>query len=152
MTWHSTCLYARQEFADISLRTPAAARRFVADQLDHWHVPSPMSTDAVQIVGELVANSAEHSAGGHVQVALHREEGVLTVTVTDEGGSTSTPHIRLPDAEPESESGRGLFLVAVLAENWDWYHRSHGTVVWAQIALPSGREATSALQGVSDRD
>ncbi|MFJ2112404.1 ATP-binding protein [Streptomyces sp. NPDC087850] len=135
MTWHDTTprLYARQEFADVSLRTPSAARRFVAEQLDHWHVPGPVSADAEQITGELVANAAEHASGGHVQVALHHQEHVLTVMVTDEGSPTTTPRIGLPDTE--SESGRGLFLVAVLANNWDWYRRAHGTVVWAELAL-----------------
>ncbi|MFG2176952.1 ATP-binding protein [Streptomyces niveus] len=131
--------FARQEFASVGLDTAALARKFAAEQLDHWHVPEPTIADAVQIVSELVANAAEHSSG-HVQVALNRDEYVLTVTVTDEGESESAPHVLKPTEE--AESGRGLFLVAVLAKTWGWYPQLDGTVVWAQVRLrPAARPA-----------
>ncbi|MFJ2561311.1 MULTISPECIES: ATP-binding protein [unclassified Streptomyces] len=125
--------YARQEYAVADMLTPAAARAFTAAQLDHWHVPDEPRDDAVQIASELVANAVAHGAGGHVQVALYRVDHTLTVMVTDQGGHTGIPCLRLPDAG--AESGRGLLLVAALSRNWDWHHRETGLVVWAEVSL-----------------
>lgn len=126
-------LFARQEFAVGDLRTPGAARQFCDWQLAHWEVPATTVENAVQITSELVANAVEHTGGGvHVQVSLNYADGLITITVTDEGGQATVP--RVVNAEESAESGRGLFLVGVLAKTWDWYRIAAGGIaVWAQL-------------------
>ncbi|MEW2515619.1 ATP-binding protein [Streptomyces sp. NPDC046870] len=71
--------------------------------------------DALLVVTELVANAAAHTAGVRGLMLYHDRNATL-LTVFDKGGTTSWP--RATDADPLAESGRGLHLVAALADSW----------------------------------
>lgn len=116
------------------------ARRLVADRLDAWGHPhtSTANERLTLITAELTANAVCH---GHVpgrdfEVRLTRAGGVLRVEVTD------TRAERLPPLSPDepavdAETGRGLLLVAALADAWGTTPRvkAPGKTVWAVLAL-----------------
>jgi anti-sigma regulatory factor (Ser/Thr protein kinase) len=95
-------------------------RLLVTEQLRSWGLPFET---AAQIVAELAANAALH---GRVPGRDFRI--VVTVTAADGGGNTlrieaiDTRGDRLPEARrspsPDDESGRGLLMVAALADRW----------------------------------
>ncbi|WP_258055614.1 ATP-binding protein [Streptomyces sp. Ru62] len=71
--------------------------------------------DALLVVTELVANAVSHTAGVR-GLMLHHDRDVTSLTVFDKGGTASWP--RAAEADPLAESGRGLHLVAALADSW----------------------------------
>ena len=65
-----------------------------------------------------MANAIRHARAlpsGHLQVAWDVTDHDITISVTD-GGSEQTPRIR--DATAQDTSGRGLAIVAALANEW----------------------------------
>jgi hypothetical protein len=54
----------------------------------------------------------------------------LLCEVSDVGNTT--PHLRR--ARVFDEGGRGLLLVAQLAERWGTRHARHGKTVWAELS------------------
>ncbi|MEU7027713.1 ATP-binding protein [Streptomyces sp. NPDC046275] len=104
-----------------------------------------MAERAVLIVAELAANAVLHGRvrGRDFQVGLAfgPVTGALRLTVTDTRGE------RLPilasEAEtvpPDRDSGRGLLLVAALADRWGVEpYAPSGKTVWAEIGAPFGR-------------
>ncbi|MGD9483736.1 ATP-binding protein [Streptomyces sp. TRM70308] len=111
------------------------ARLLTVAHLGSWGLPSER---AAHVVAELAANAVLH---GRVPVRDFRLDlavtgATLRIEVTDTRGD------RLPatDAEPPAdvaESGRGLLLVAALADRWGV---RTGPVprktVWANLTLP----------------
>ncbi|NJP99881.1 ATP-binding protein [Streptomyces zingiberis] len=128
------------------------ARRLAVAQLCTWGLPYET---VEQIVAELAANAVLH---GHVPGRDFRltlclpEVNTLRIEIADARGdrlppaTVPGPHPRTegvdPRAEgaPDAESGRGLLIVAALADRW-------GVVtgppprktVWAELALPGDR-------------
>ncbi|MGD3112056.1 ATP-binding protein, partial [Streptomyces sp. YGL11-2] len=47
--------------------------------------------------------------------------------------SSTSPHLRY--AADEDEGGRGLFLIAQLAERWGTRYFARGKVIWAEQAV-----------------
>ncbi|CAM5276557.1 ATP-binding protein OS=Streptomyces aurantiogriseus OX=66870 GN=GCM10010251_87350 PE=4 SV=1 [Streptomyces aurantiogriseus] len=70
-------------------------------------------------------------------------QSTLTREVSD--ASSTAPHLR--HARVFDEGGRGLLLVAQLAERWGARHSGEGKVIWAEQAL-SGR-GSSELRPVT---
>ncbi|MFI6699976.1 ATP-binding protein [Streptomyces sp. NPDC050509] len=125
-----------------SRRGARLARLLAVEQLRTWEV-SPVVTERVeQIVAELAANAALH---GRVQgrdfrlaLALHAATGTVRVSVTDARGE-QPPLLRGAIGTPDdSESGRGLLLVAALADRWGVApYPPSGKTVWAKVSPPS---------------
>lgn len=116
------------------------ARHRLATELADIIRPSLLA-DVVAVTAELVGNAVRHAdplPGGVVRVAwrLLRSE-VVEVRVTD-GGAGSAPHLR--HADPEAPDGRGLTIVAALADRWGVERDGLGQSVWAQLsaAIPTG--------------
>ena len=65
------------------------------------------------IIGEVLANTVEHAPGA-VNVEIDWTDAHPIITVRDDGPGFSRLAERLP-ADPLSETGRGLFLIASLA-------------------------------------
>jgi len=63
------------------------------------------------------------------------QAGPLRLSVTDANNTLPTPR----DASPDDESGRGLTLVAALADEWDAEPRPGGIgkTVWFELRAPS---------------
>ncbi len=101
-------------------------------------IPATLLADAVAVTAELVGNAVRHAEplpGGVIRVAWRlrpRASGrsLVEVRVTD-GGSSSPPELR--PAGPESVGGRGLTIVAALAEQWGVERDGLGQSVWAQL-------------------
>ncbi|MCP9988694.1 ATP-binding protein [Streptomyces sudanensis] len=85
------------------------------------------------LVAELTANAALHGRvrGRHARLTLTLTAGTLRIEVTDARGD------RLPAPTPDADgnSGRGLLLVASLADAWGCEpHDPGGKTVWAECA------------------
>ncbi|MFF0425548.1 ATP-binding protein [Streptomyces sp. NPDC004520] len=119
------------------------ARLLVMERLTAWEVSLSVADRAERIVAELAANAVRHGRvqGRDFRVALTcaSSPGLLRIEVTDPRGE------RLPalPSDPEglsyeAESGRGLLLVAALADRWgvEPYPPS-GKTVWAEVG-PAG--------------
>jgi serine/threonine-protein kinase RsbW len=107
------------------------ARAFVGGVLGPGH---PSGGDAELLVSEMFGNSIRHSRSGDpgetITVAVTTETGVVRVEVTDRSGP-GTPELR--SAGGDSEDGRGLRLVALLAARWGWRRRGIRTVTWFEL-------------------
>ncbi|MFF1379871.1 ATP-binding protein [Streptomyces sp. NPDC058308] len=101
-----------------SLRGAHRARLLAVEQLRTWERASDDTTDAAQIIAELAANAAAHGRvpARDFRLALaERADGTLRIEVADTRGDR-LPVVRDPDGE--DESGRGLVIVAALADRW----------------------------------
>ncbi|HET9895192.1 MAG TPA: ATP-binding protein [Streptosporangiaceae bacterium] len=111
----------------------ARARQFVADEL----AGCPVSDGAVLCVSELATNALTHTAsgdGGKFEVVVQRWLSLARVSVRDEGSQES------PEARPldlVSESGRGLGLVALVADRWGESGDGDGRVIWFEMGWAS---------------
>jgi PAS domain S-box-containing protein len=110
----------------------ADARARAARQLADWGLEDITDTTEL-LVSELVTNAIRHA---HEPVQLRIIlDGVLSCEVFD--GSSSAPQLRRADRY--DEDGRGLMLVAQLAERWGTRHTGSGKIIWAQQPLPRAR-------------
>ncbi|MEU0033304.1 SpoIIE family protein phosphatase [Streptomyces sp. NPDC006333] len=103
----------------------ARARACVREQLSTWGLQELAST-AELVVSELVTNAIRYGRPP-IQLRLLRDR-TLMCEVADAG--STTPHLRR--ARVFDEGGRGLFLVAQLAERWGTRHARRGKTVWAE--------------------
>ncbi|MFF3949680.1 SpoIIE family protein phosphatase [Streptomyces sp. NPDC001902] len=104
----------------------AEARDHVSRQLAAWGVEDAVFTTEL-VVSELVTNAIRY-ARPPVQLRVILERGSLTCEVSD--GSDTSPHLRR--ARTYDEGGRGLFIVAQLAERWGTRHSRDGKTIWAE--------------------
>lgn len=115
------------------------ARLLAAGQLRDWDAPCGLSERAVAVVAELAANAALHGLvpgrSFRLTLAYERATRRLRVEVTDAAGDRSPPlSTPGPPPGPDDESGRGLLLVAALAERWGTEpYFPAGKTVWAEI-------------------
>ncbi|MBC9726639.1 SpoIIE family protein phosphatase [Streptomyces sp. TRM68367] len=110
---------------------PAAisgVREAAVRQLTEWGLEDCAFTTEL-LLSELATNAIRHAAGP-VQVRLLRDR-VLICEVSD--GSSTSPHLR--QATATDEGGRGLFLVAQLAQRWGTRYTPRGKVIWAEQSL-----------------
>jgi anti-sigma regulatory factor (Ser/Thr protein kinase) len=118
------------------------ARRLAADWLRAWQIPPDVAERVELVVAELAANAAFHGQVGgrdfRLALSLDAALGVIRVEVTDGRGD----HLPRPVgarvvADAAVESGRGLFLVAALADGgWGTApHPPDGKTVWAEVAV-----------------
>lgn len=111
-----------------AVTTPAAARALACDAVARGHARVRLD-DVSLVVSELVTNAVIHGEGDIV-LDVVVEDGSVHVEVSDR-----EPHLPDPrDAPPDSESGRGLLLVAKLATQWGVRRDAPGKVVWADLA------------------
>lgn len=124
------------------LTAPGTARAYVGNVLSSWRV-SGLSDVAELVVSEMVTNAVEASTvqgsplyfGGRVatvRLTLLSDRRRLVAEVYDQ--APGEPVIR--EAKSDSESGRGLLVVAQLSLRWGWspLHAQHGKVVWAELS------------------
>ncbi|MFG2357608.1 SpoIIE family protein phosphatase [Streptomyces sp. NPDC048521] len=120
---------------------PASARALVRAALaDAPGVPARLADDAMAVVSELVTNAVVH-AGTELEVAWRLEEsGAFVVEVCDQHPSRA-PRDPVGGEAPydAAEYGRGLRLVATLAESWGVTYRIGAKTVWARLP-PGGSE------------
>jgi anti-sigma regulatory factor (Ser/Thr protein kinase) len=116
----------------------ARARALVSRQLATWGLDE-LEFTAELVVSELVTNAVRYGRPP-VRLRLIHDRAVLC-EVTDAG--STTPHLRR--ARTFDEGGRGLFLVAQLAEHWGTRHARQGKTVWAELNESADFPAMSSL-------
>lgn len=96
-------------------------------------VDGDLTADITGVVSELVSNAARHArplpAGG-IHVTWVVTPDLIEVRVTD-GGSPHQP--RLCAVGPDDIAGRGLAIVAALADSWGVTRDGTGHCVWARF-------------------
>ncbi|MEU4234983.1 ATP-binding protein [Nonomuraea sp. NPDC026600] len=102
-------------------------------------VPSPVLDDVLLLLGEVVTNAITHSnsgraATGKVTVRVVRTGRTVQVQVTDAGSSTSVPAVRAPSLD--DDTGRGLWMVDMLADAWGFEHNENDTSAWFRLTGP----------------
>ncbi|MEU1403482.1 SpoIIE family protein phosphatase [Streptomyces sp. NPDC005728] len=110
----------------------ARARKHTSDQLSVWGLDEASFTTEL-MVSELVTNAIRYGRPP-IQLRLIHQNSTLICEVYDSSGTT--PHMRR--ARIFDEGGRGLLLVAQLAERWGTRHDRVGKTVWAEQSLPAG--------------
>ncbi|MFE4676285.1 SpoIIE family protein phosphatase [Streptomyces sp. NPDC056723] len=106
------------------------ARERSVSQLQVWGMQAAAFTTEL-IVSELVTNAIRH-ASGPISLRLIREH-TLICEVSDT--SSTSPHMRR--ASFTEEGGRGLFLVAGVAQRWGTRYTADGKTIWAEQPLPA---------------
>jgi anti-sigma regulatory factor (Ser/Thr protein kinase) len=113
------------------------ARRLTSHRVNDWGYPygSQLNDVASLVVAELATNAVTHGLvpGRDFALRLVRTSGRLRVEVADARGER-LPHLA-PDLPDDAETGRGLMLVAALAEDWGVSPREGGPgkTVWAVL-------------------
>ncbi|MER7983742.1 SpoIIE family protein phosphatase [Streptomyces sp. NPDC095817] len=111
----------------------ATARSKATQQLAEWGLDDLTFTTEL-IVSELVTNAIRY---GTEPIALRLiRDRKLICEVFD--GSNTSPHLR--HARTTDEGGRGLFLIAQLAERWGTRYVRNGKTVWSEQALTTRQE------------
>ena len=109
----------------------ARARRFVESVLRSTDDPVVVGLEdtVTLLTSELVANAVLH-AGGHIDVHVDVDRGVVRVRVSDRGPGLPA---RKPD-ESGATTGRGLVLVDRLARVWGVDRDGPRKTVWFEVA------------------
>ncbi|MBA9054450.1 ATP-binding protein [Streptomyces murinus] len=115
-----------------------AARRWTRAMLDGH----PRCEDAALIVTELGTNAVVHTASGNSDGAFHVALTVsplaVVIEVTDSGTSETSPRVQRPT--PDSTHGRGLGMVAALADRVRVQGSDPGRTVTAELDAPLHRQ------------
>jgi PAS domain S-box-containing protein len=102
------------------------ARAAARHQLKVWGVDEETAFTTELIVSELVGNAIRYGAPPlQLRLILDR---MLTCEVSD--AATSAPQVK--HARTIDETGRGLFIIATLADQWGTRYQAQGKTVWAE--------------------
>jgi anti-sigma regulatory factor (Ser/Thr protein kinase) len=106
-----------------------AVRQFCAERgLEH------LSDDAELMTSELVTNAVRHATTLFTVVFVERNAAIVVGVVGDAGDDE--PASLHPAVPPDAlaESGRGLFVVDQLADEWGTSMQGAGTAVWFRLS------------------
>ncbi|MFE9382568.1 SpoIIE family protein phosphatase [Streptomyces sp. NPDC007025] len=106
----------------------APVRADCAARLVEWGLEETAFT-AELILSELITNAIRYGAPP-ITVRLLCDR-YLTCEVSD--SSSTAPHLRR--ATTVDEGGRGLFLIAQLAQHWGTRYTAEGKTIWAELSL-----------------
>ena len=104
-------------------------RRFTRETLGAWGLDD-LVDDVALITSELATNAVTHAASPF-RTSLVRTDDVVRVSVED--GSRVWPQRQ--EAMPEDQDGRGMAIIATLAERSGCDSTPRGKVAWAELAL-----------------
>ncbi|MGW7004168.1 ATP-binding protein [Streptomyces sp. NPDC054933] len=110
----------------------AQMRRITRAHLHHWGL-TDLTDNAALLVSELVTNAIRHGQGHPVGLRVVQSARELRIEVTDGNPTPARPR----SAGITDESGRGLLLVAALAQDWGVSPDSRTT--WCSLPIPEGR-------------
>ena len=113
-----------------SLRAPARARAWVAEQLGD--VPELLLDDALLVTSELVTNAVRYGRP-EITLGLARIANGVRIEVGDAGDSLALPSPSVP--EGNRAGGRGLLIVASTAAEWGItaHDPPPGKTVWVEL-------------------
>ncbi|WP_344528316.1 ATP-binding protein [Streptomyces rectiviolaceus] len=121
----------RERFYRRERQSVPAARAFASAALADWGI-GDRAYEITLCVSELATNALLHGAppGRGFRLYLSRDGDVLRVEVHDSGDGWPRP---VGEGEGADESGRGLLLVAALADKWGVAERDPGKIVWCEF-------------------
>jgi anti-sigma regulatory factor (Ser/Thr protein kinase) len=130
--------HMRERFYRRERRSVPDAREFAREAVEAWGFAG-RADDVLVCVSELATNALLHGVppGRGFLLCLRHAAGVLRVEVHDSGPGWP----QAPDDDPDAESGRGLVLVAALADKWDVEVRDPGKFVWCEFTPAAGKIA-----------
>ena len=126
----------------------AVVRRSVCAAICQAGASEDEALDAALIVSELVGNAVRHAPAlpsGHLAVEWRIEDGPsYLISVTDGGGIHP---VSIKQANVWDTSGRGLAIVAAVADDWGVSVDEGSTTVWARrkFSAPLQVSAASSL-------
>lgn len=143
-------LLPEQPLDDIALLV-ATTRTLGPDRIAQWDVPAdpaavaPVRAECVRrlhqwgleeiaftvelILSELITNAVRYGTPPITVRLLHDE--IFTCEVSD--ASSTAPHVRRAGAF--EEGGRGLFMVARLAQRWGTRYTPQGKTIWTELTI-----------------
>ncbi len=108
------------------------ARHLVRDLLRAWSAPHD-AEDAALLVTELVANVVDHVPGeASCTLELTLSDRWLRIALSD--GSALRPVVR--EFDLGAPRGRGMRLIAGIADRWGVEDHADGKRVWFELAAP----------------
>ncbi|MFC9331210.1 SpoIIE family protein phosphatase [Kitasatospora sp. NPDC057015] len=110
--------------------TVADIRKRAVDRLAQWGLDDAVFATTL-ILSELVTNAIRYGSAPIRVRLLHDRNLICEVSDT----SSTSPHLRY--AATTDEGGRGLFLVAQLAERWGTRYLATGKIIWAEQTIPT---------------
>jgi anti-sigma regulatory factor (Ser/Thr protein kinase) len=135
-----------------------AARRFVHDALAGWGREA-FAEEVSLCVSELATNATLHSGSSYFHLELEHHRGAVRVAVADAGMGPVDLLARQPElsgaflegltAEDAAATGRGMYLVSVLADAWGVDELPGGKRVWAEFH-PDASGATDRTEAHDD--
>ncbi|MEV6013409.1 ATP-binding protein [Streptomyces sp. NPDC051976] len=111
-------------------------RRFTSAVLSRWAVVGDDLDTSLLIVSELAGNSAQHGRAD-LAVLLSLKDHTLSITVVDSGEATE--HAPEPTSSAGYEHGRGLDIVAALADRCETLPKSSGWQTRACVRVATVR-------------
>jgi histidine kinase-like protein len=122
----------------------AEARSQVRAVIRAWKIPVDPDI-AVLLASDLVTNAITHGNGETVTLDIRCSRRQLRIDVCE--ASPSGP--RAAAGPADTESGRGLILVAALSAEWGSFRTPSGKAVYFTLAFqptaPRGRDCTAAM-------
>ncbi|MDT0545853.1 MULTISPECIES: ATP-binding protein [Streptomyces] len=112
------------------LASAGVARRHVRGTAHVWGLLVEVTEALEAVVGELAANALEHTKSSTITVTLALAGQSTVIAVTDEGVDGTAAGC-CPGQD--SEHGRGLLIVAAVAEHWGQCRTPQGLTVWAKV-------------------
>ena len=106
----------------------ALARKYATEQLENWGLGEAAFVTEL-VVSELITNAIRHAVPP-IRLRLIYDR-TLICEVSD--SSNTAPHLRR--ARAMDEGGRGLMLVAQLADRWGTRQTPTGKIIWAEQSV-----------------
>nr|WP_246298592.1 SpoIIE family protein phosphatase [Nocardioides panaciterrulae] len=116
------------EWADAEVPV-SAARRAVAEHLRRRGASRAAIEDAVLVTSELLTNAALHAVPP-LQLRVLGDDGEIRIEVHDH--ASYEPRKQRPDSD--DEHGRGLQIVAAIADRWGTRPTDSGKAVWCVLS------------------
>ena len=134
----ATQISSALEFAPLPTAVPCA-RLHAIHILREWGLRD-LADDAEMIVSELITNAVEASVllpeRPPVSLRLLAGDKFLMIEVWDHSPLDLEPR----EADADDECGRGLTVVAALADRWGWERTGQNRkVVWAELGVSPAR-------------
>jgi len=108
---------------------PGQARRFVTATLDGWRVAG--GDDVVLLVSELATNALLHARTSMTVRVTEDGPDAVRLSVSDHSGELPRQRALSVDAA----TGRGLALLASIADAWGVETSAGGKTVWCRVLL-----------------
>jgi signal transduction histidine kinase/DNA-binding response OmpR family regulator len=112
------------------VRAVHQARAFTRATLEQWALPESLARDAILLVSEMVTNAIVHGRAP-IGLRLRRAREHLLLEVSDT--ATAVPRKLRPTSD--DVHGRGLQLVAMMADEWGTRPIRDGKSVWCALDL-----------------